>query len=81
MADGENAGDGACAQIGGFQLTNDIIFGQSKSESTNFVQFKNLEETELGKNRHFLVCLRCNCKILAPGYATLIEREVNLSRA
>lgn len=77
MAEGDSASAGSGAQqIGGIQLTNDIIFGQSKSESSNFVQFKDLEEVESGKNKLYLVCLHCNCKIMAPGYATLVKKQV-----
>lgn len=78
MAEGDSASasTGGTQQIGGIQLTNDIIFGQSKSESSNFVQFKDLEEVESGKNKLYLVCLHCNCKIMAPGYATLVKKQV-----
>ena len=80
MAEGDNssAANGASSQIGGIKLTNDIIFGQSKSGSSNFVRFKELEEVGSGKNKLYLVCLRCNCKIMAPGYATLVKKEVSL---
>ena len=80
MAEGDSssAGGAGAQQIEGIQLTNDIIFGQSKSESSNFVQFKDLEEVESGKNKFYLVCLHCNCKIMAPGYATLVKKQVRL---
>ena len=83
MAEGESAsGDGACGatseqQIGGIKLTNDIIFGQSKSGSSNFVRFKDLDDVGSEKNKLYLVCLHCNCKIMAPGYATLVSKEVS----
>ena len=81
MAEGDStcsAADGASSQqqIGGIKLTNDIIFGQSKSGSSNFVQFKDLDDAESEKNKLYLVCLHCNCRIMAPGYATLVKKEV-----
>ena len=79
MAEGDgSAADGGSSQqqIGGIKLTNDIIFGQSKSGSSNFVQFKDLEEVGSEKNKLYLVCLHCNCKIMGPGYATLVKKEV-----
>ena len=76
MAEGDSSSADGAQQLGGIQLTNDIIFGQSKSESSNFVQFKDLEEVESGKNKLYLICLHCNCKIMAPGYATLVKKQV-----
>ncbi len=80
MAEGDSASAGAdgdgSQQIGGIKLTNDIIFGQSKSESSKFVQFKDLEDVGSEKNKLYLVCLHCNCKIMAPGYATLVKKQV-----
>ena len=78
MAEAGESADGASSQIGGITLTNDIIFGQSKSGSSNFVQFKDLEDVGSEKNKLYLVCLHCNCKIMAPGYATLVAKEVLL---
>jgi hypothetical protein len=79
MAEGDSSAS-ACAggsqQIGGIKLTNDIIFGQSKSDSSKFVQFKDLEDVGSEKNKLSLVCLHCNCKIMAPGYATLVKKQV-----
>lgn len=67
---------GAAAQTGGITLTNELIFGQSKSASSKFLQFKDLEGAGSDKNRLHLICLHCNCKIMAPGYATLVKKEV-----
>ena len=75
MAERQDTG-GASGQVGGITLTNDLIFGQSKSESSQFIQFKELEEPESNKNKLFLVCLHCNCKIMAPGFGTLVKKEV-----
>ena len=76
MAEGDEA-SGASAPTGGITLTNELIFGQSKSESSTFLQFKDLEGAESeGKNAHHLVCLHCNCKIMSPGFGTLVKKEV-----
>ena len=77
MAEGDET-SGASAQTRGIALTNELIFGQSKSGSSSFLQFKDLEEAESGKNALYLVCLHCNCKIMAPGFATLVKKEVRL---
>ena len=75
MAEGKDipASSGAA---GGITLTNELIFGQSKSGSSNFLKFKELEGAGAEKNKLFLVCLHCNCKIMAPGFATLVKKEV-----
>ena len=49
---------------------------QSKSSSESFLEFSELEGMGEGKNAVFLVCRYCRCKVLRPGYGTLIEREV-----
>ena len=77
-AGGVASADGTSNQIEGITLTNDIIFGQSKSGSSQFLRFNDLGEVGAEKNKLYLVCLHCNCKIMAPGYATLVHKEVRL---
>ena len=77
MAEGADENGGATAQLGGISLTNELIFGQSKSGSSDFLQFKQLEATGSAKNQLYLVCQRCNCRIMAPGYGTLVKKEVS----
>ena len=51
---------------------------QSKSSSASFLEFRELEETGEAKNSVYLVCRSCRCKVLKPGYATLVEREARM---
>ena len=50
---------------------------QSKSKAAELVEFKEVESPEEGKNKLFLVCDLCKCKVLQPGYARLVEKEVS----
>ena len=79
MAECAAGNGGATAQLGGISLTNELIFGQSKSGSSDFTQFKQLEVMESDKNRLHLVCRHCNCRIMAPGYGILVKKEVRLN--
>lgn len=79
MAEGADGNGGATAQLGGISLTNELIFGQSKSGSSDFTQFKQLEVTESDKNQLYLVCRHCNCRIMGPGYGTLVKKEVTFN--
>ena len=76
MAESIEGESTASATPGGIALTNELIFGQSKSGSSNFIKFQELEGAGSDKNKLFLICLHCNCKIMAPGYATLVKKEV-----
>ena len=51
---------------------------QSKSSSDMFLEFSELENMREDKNSKCLVCRHCKCKVLKPGYGTLLEREVRL---
>ena len=55
-----------------------LVLGQSKSKSESFREFGELDAETVGaeKNAVFLVCRSCRCKVLKPGYGTLVEREV-----
>lgn len=55
---------------------NGVAPRQSKSSSQSFLDFGELEGAGEGKNRACLVCKSCRCKVLKPGFATLVEREV-----
>ena len=68
----KTAGDGPSMD----EITAGLISGQSKSMGEEFVQFSDLENPREGKNRMVLVCLHCRCKVIKPGYATLVDKEV-----
>lgn len=57
-------------------ITAGLMSGQSKSTSEEFLQFSDLENPREGKNKLMLVCLHCKCKVIKPGYATLVDKEV-----
>lgn len=82
MAEGSSSSDCTEATSPGAQpldgLSLDMISGQSKSESEEFVQFAEVENPKEGKNRLLLVCKHCKCKVMGGGYGTLVENEVFL---
>ena len=43
------------------EITSGLMLGQSKST---------------GKNKMVLVCQLCRCRVIRPGYATLVDKEV-----
>ena len=49
---------------------------QSKSKAEELVEFKEVENPGEGTNKLFLVCDHCKCKVMRPGYARLVEKEV-----
>lgn len=53
-----------------------LLSRQSKSSSEMFLEFSELENVTEDKNSKCLVCRHCKCKVLKPGYGTLLEREV-----
>ena len=61
-------------------VANVSLSHQSKSGSESFLEFGALEGAGEGKNSVFLVCRYCKCKVLRPGYGTLVEREVRIAR-
>ena len=64
----------------GFQIsaaTAALLTGQSKSNADTFLEFKDIENPEEGKNRLFIICDHCKCKVMRPGYGTLTEKEVS----
>ena len=60
------------------EITAGLVSGQSKSKESAFMKFSELEEPSSGegKNKLHLVCLMCRCRVLRPGFGTLVEREV-----
>ena len=40
------------------------------------MEFGDVERPEEGKNKMFLVCDYCKCKVMRPGYGKLVEKEV-----
>ena len=65
--------DGEASSAG---VTEALPPRQSKAASQSFLDFGELEGAGEGKNRAYLVCKSCRCKVLKPGFATLVEREV-----
>lgn len=61
-------------------LSSALSSRQSKSSSEIFLEFSELENSRGDKNSKCLVCRHCKCKVLKPGYGTLLEREVNISQ-
>lgn len=58
------------------EITSGLIAGQSKSTGEEFLQFSDLANPREGKNELVLVCNYCRCRVIKPGYATLVDREV-----
>jgi hypothetical protein len=58
------------------EIAAGLKLGQSKSTGDVFVGFSDLESPQEGKNRMVLVCQHCKCRVIRPGYATLVDREV-----
>ena len=61
-------------------ITAQLLMGQSKSNSEEFIEFSQLDEPEKDKNKMFLICKRCKCKVMRPGNGALVEKEVGRSR-
>lgn len=59
------------------QLSAELIAGQSKSKAESFLQFADVNESEDGRNTLVLVCKFCKCKVLKPGYGTMMKKEVS----
>ena len=61
------------------EITAGLVAGQSKSKDCVFMKFSEIEEpsSEDGKNKLYLICQICKCKVLKPGFGTLVEREVS----
>ena len=81
MAEGDRAREGSTEEqapptlaVSAETLTG--LMGQSKSSADELVEFKDLSEPKEGKNKLILVCFNCKCKIIRPGYCSLIEKEV-----
>ncbi len=64
------------------EITAGLVSGQSKSKDSVFMKFSELAEPSCdgeGKNKLHLVCLMCKCRVLRPGFGSLVEREVRWS--
>lgn len=57
-------------------ITSGLMLGQSKSTGEEFLDFPDLENPREGKNKFVLVCQHCKCRVLRPGYGTLVDKEV-----
>lgn len=69
----ETAGEGPSVE----EVTRGLVSGQSKSKGEEFLQFGELENPKEGKNKLVLVCQHCRCKVIKPGFATLVDKEVS----
>ena len=60
------------------EITAGLVSGQSKSKESVFMKFTEVEEPSCGegKNKLHLVCQMCKCRVLRPGFGTLVEKEV-----
>lgn len=58
------------------EITSGLMLGQSKSTGDRFLEFSELESPRDGKNKMVLVCQRCKSRVIRPGYASLVEKEV-----
>ncbi len=72
MAEGQCPGAGGPPPV----LAPETIMGQSKSEADEFINFSEVEHPREGKNKLFLVCEHCKCRVISPGYAAVVEKEV-----
>ena len=58
------------------EIAAGLKLGQSKSTGDVFIGFSEVENPREGKNKMVLVCQHCKCRVIRPGYATLVEKEV-----
>lgn len=58
------------------EITAGLMLGQSKATDDHFIGFSELDNPREGKNKMVLVCQLCKCKVIKPGYATLVDKEV-----
>ena len=80
MAEGTGEPSASGQIPAGLGISAEKLMGQSKSSAEEFVDFKDLSEPQEGTNKLFLVCFNCKCKVMCPGYGTLVEKEVGHSR-
>lgn len=79
MAEGTDQSSNTGKPPAALVISEEKLMGQSKSSADNFVQFKDLSEPQEGTNKLVMVCLYCMCKIIRPGYGSLVEKEVSRS--
>ena len=48
--------------------------GQSKSLSDTFQEFHEIDQSD--KDKYFLICIHCKCKVMRLNVGTLTEKEV-----
>ena len=77
LSEGDSGtGAGAGGRYISLAQLQQALAGQSKSGAKVFVQFSDLENPEEGKNRAYIICAHCQCKVLKPGFGKLVEKEV-----
>lgn len=70
----ENSGAGSGPSMD--EIAAGLKLGQSKSTGDVFIGFSELDNPREGKNKMVLVCQHCKCRVIRPGYATLVDKEV-----
>lgn len=51
------------------------LSGQSKSSSESFQEFDEIDLSN--KDKYFLICIHCKCKVMRASVGTLIQKEVS----
>ena len=80
MAEGGREGSTGEKAPATLAVSSETLMGQSKSSAEELLEFRDLSDPKDGKNKLILVCFNCKCKIIRPGYCSLIEKEVNHTR-
>ena len=52
--------------------------GQTESGSDLHIQFAEVENPKMGRNKLTLLCKHCKCEVMRSGFGTLVENEVIL---
>lgn len=77
MAENNSSMNGGDAAPSMDEITSGLNLGQSKAVGDHFIAFSGLEDPREGKNKMVMVCQHCKCKVIRPGYATLVDKEVH----
>ena len=77
MAEGGREGSSGEKAPDTLAVSPEALMGQSKSSAEELLEFRDLSAPKEGKNKLILVCFNCKCKIIGPGYCSLIEKEVS----
>lgn len=51
------------------------LTGQSKSLSDSFLEFHEIDQSD--KDKYFLICMHCKCKVVRLKFGTFSEKEVS----